>query len=585
MKSDAETSSSGGYALLWSFARPYRRLIALGTLLGLVSTAIALATPMATKYVLDGLGSGAGLAVPITILVVLLILGIGAGFTQTILLGRLAQTIVLNARKSLIHRFFHARLEQIQRYRTGELVTRVTSDTVLLREATTSSIVELINGTVAIVGAVVLMAMLDWPLLLTTLAAIVVMIALFVVLVPKIGEADKAAQESLGDLGATLESGVRAMRTVKADSAEDRETELIGAAAERSARHSMRSVWYTALIWAVSGGGIQLAIIAILGIGAWRVELGAMVMSTLVAFLLYAFNIVAPITSIAASAASLQSGLAAAARIRDTENLQQEDIAARPADARPAAADPDAPAVALREVTARYLDSETPALSGVTVEIPRTGHLALVGPSGSGKTTVLSLILRLVDPDGGHLELDGVPYDDLSIGDVRARMSYVEQETPIIPGTVRENILFRAGEQIPDDEVWSALEVVRLADKIRALPDGLDTHVDDTTLSGGERQRIAVARALVRPPDILLLDEATAQLDGSTEAAIHEVIAEAARTGAVVTVAHRLSTVLDADRIVLLDGGRVRDQGTHRELLDRDDLYREFITALRIGST
>ncbi|MGJ0185028.1 ABC transporter ATP-binding protein [Corynebacterium glyciniphilum] len=570
-----------GLSLLVSYARPHLRILLVGVLLGLFATAVTLATPMAAKWVLDGLGTDRSLAGPVTILVALLLVGTLAGFVQSVLLGRLAEHIVLDARRSLIHRFFRARLEQIQRFKTGELVTRVTSDTVLLREAATSSVVQLINGAVSLVGTIVLMALLDLPLLATTLLALLIIGVMFGVLVPQIGKADKQAQDAIGGLGSTLEGGMRALRTVKSSRAEDREIDRVTGKAEESARYSIRPVWYSSLIWTVAGGGMQLAIIVILGLGAWRVSSGELAVSTLVAFLMYAFNIVDPITSLAGAFSSVQSGLAAAARIQETEHLALEDTDARPADGPQNASSDGGPTLALRQVTAGYQDADEPVLHDVTLEVPRTGHLAVVGPSGAGKTTVFSLLLRFIDPRTGRLELDGVPYERLSINDVRSRIAYVEQETPVIPGTVRDNVLFRS-PGASDRDAWDALAAVQLDAKIQTLPDGLDSAVADTNLSGGERQRLAVARALVHRPDVLLLDEATAQLDGTTEAAIQKVISTAARTGAVVTIAHRLSTILDADQIVVLDGGKVRDSGTHRELVGRDELYREFIEALRI---
>lgn len=570
-----------GLSLLVSYARPHLRILLVGVLLGLFATAVTLATPMAAKWVLDGLGTDRGLAGPVTILVALLLVGTLAGFVQSVLLGQLAEHIVLDARRSLIHRFFRARLEQIQRFKTGELVTRVTSDTVLLREAATSSVVQLINGAVSLVGTIVLMALLDLPLLATTLLALLIIGVMFSVLVPQIGRADKQSQDAIGGLGSTLEGGMRALRTVKSSRAEDREIDRVTGKAEESARYSIRSVWYSSLIWTVAGGGMQLAIIVILGLGAWRVSSGELAVSTLVAFLMYAFNIVDPITSLAGAFSSIQSGLAAAARIQETEHLALEDTDARPADGPQNASSDGGPALALRQVTAGYQGADEPVLHDVTIEVPRTGHLAVVGPSGAGKTTVFSLLLRFIDPRSGRLELDGVPYERLSINDVRSRIAYVEQETPVIPGTVRDNVLFRS-PGASDQDAWDALAAVQLDAKIQTLPDGLDSAVADTNLSGGERQRLAVARALVHRPDVLLLDEATAQLDGTTEAAIQKVISTAARTGAVVTIAHRLSTILDADQIMVLDGGKVRDSGTHQELVARDELYREFIEALRI---
>lgn len=579
-----------GLSLLWSYSRPHLRALGLGVLLGLLGTAITLATPMVTKSVLDSLEAGLDLTVPVTVLVVLLVVGVLASLAQSVLLARLAEDIVLTARRDLVSRFFLSRLEQVQRLRTGEIVTRVTSDTLLLREATTGSFVQLVNGTVSLVGTVVLMAVLDWPLLLTTLVALVVIGGLFGVLMPQIARADKRAQDAVGELGAELEGGVRALRTVKSSRAERRQIARVSAKAEESARYAVRSAWFSALVWAVAGGGMQLAIIVILGLGAGRVALGDMSVSTLVAFLLYAFNIVDPVATLAQAVSTLQSGFAAAARIRETASLEAEcggvpDGAGPGRDsdgARPGVQ--GAPVLALREVTAGYADADAPALREVSLEVPRRGHVAIVGPSGAGKTTVFSLLLRFIEPSSGHLELDGVPYGSLGTDEVRSRISYVEQETPVVPGTVRDNVLFRV-PQASDEEAWQALAAVRLDERVRHLEGGLDARVADTSLSGGERQRLAVARALVRRPEVLLLDEATAQLDASTEAAIQAVIEEASRQGVVVTIAHRLSTVLDADRIVVLEDGGVRDVGTHGELVERDALYRELVTALRIHTS
>ncbi len=570
-----------GVVLLWSYSRQHLTALIAGVLLALFATATELATPMATKWVIDSLGTDFDLTVPIVALVALLIVGIVADFTQTILLGTLSERIVLDARRGLIRRFFQAKLEQVQRFRTGELVTRVTSDTQLLREAATDTPIQLINGVVSLVGTIVLMALLDWPLLLTTLLALVFIGAVFAVLAPQIGKADKRAQDAIGELGATLVGGVRALRTVKSSRAEHREIARVSEKAEESARYGIRSLWFAAVAWTIAGGGMQLAFIVILGMGAGRVALGEMPVSTLIAFLLYAFGIVEPVMSLAQAFTTLQSGLAAAARIRETEHLEPEVTSDQP---RVVASQPDSldvPVLALRSVTARYADADTPALHDVTLTVPRRGHVALVGPSGAGKTTVFSLLLRFIDPETGRLEMNGVPYSELSIDDVRSGIAYVEQETPVIPGTVRENVLFRVPDA-SDDEAWEALAAVHLDQKIRSLSRSLDANVAETSLSGGERQRLAIARALVRRPGVLLLDEATAQLDATTEAAIQNVISTAAQDGAVVTIAHRLSTVLDADQIIVLENGRVRNAGTHGDLFARDSLYREFVTALRI---
>ncbi|WP_340685639.1 ABC transporter ATP-binding protein [Amycolatopsis coloradensis] len=564
--------------VLWSFARPHKGALAIGLLLALLGSAAGLATPMVTKWVLDSLGSSASLAGPVLALAGLMVVGAVIWLGQWILLGTVGERVVLKARESMVRRFFRATIPVITKRPTGELVTRVTSDTVLLREAASSSVIGLINGVVMLVGTLVLMSVLDPVLLATTVAAVLVVIALFTWLMPAIAKEQEKAQDRVGRLGGVLEGALRAIRTVKASRAEARQSERILVDAEAAAAHGVRAVRREAVAWVVAWTGIQAATLVILGLGAWRVDAGLLEVSSLIAFLLYAFALMEPITELSQNMTALQAGIAAAGRIREMDALEVEE------DRAPARTEPSGeqggPVLELRGVTAGY--GGDPALRQVSLKIPRRGHTAIVGPSGAGKTTMLSLIMRFVRPESGSLLLDGREYADLPYADVRTRLAYVEQETPIVPGTIRENLLFTHPDAT-EEEVRRVLEEVRLSDKIAALDDGLDTPLSSTSVSGGERQRIALARAILRTPDVVLLDEATAQVDGRTESAIHDCIRRLAREGAVVTVAHRLSTVIDADTIVVMEEGRVRASGSHEHLLATDTLYRELVEALRIA--
>ncbi|AQA25595.1 ABC transporter family protein [Rhodococcus sp. MTM3W5.2] len=566
--------------LLWSFIRPHRKVLGLGLVLGIIVTALGLATPMIIKQILDTLSSSGSMLTPVlTLLGVLVLTGV-VGYFQWILLGTLAARVVYDARESIVRRYFRSTVGSLTARPSGELVTRVTSDTVLLREATSSSLVELFNGAVSVIGTLVLMAMLDLVLFGATVASLLVVGALALVLMPQVAKSQRQAQESVGRLGGVLEGALRAIRTVKSSRAEAREAERIIIDAKDSQLHSVRAVRVTALVWIIAGGGMQLAIIGILAFGAYRVSTGALAVSGLVAFLLYAFLLTAPVTAMAQNISLVQSGIAAASRIREVQDMEVEEHAA--VEVQPLRPSPDVPVLELVDVVARYAPGTEPSVRGVSAQIPARGHTAIVGPSGAGKTTLFSLLLRFLHPESGEILLDGVPYSELPFDQVRSRLAYVEQETPIVPGTIRSNLLFTHPEAT-EEEVWDALRAVHLDETVRELEDGLDSDLSSTNVSGGQRQRIALARAIVRRPDVLLLDEATAQVDGRTEAAIHDMIRELSQTGSVVTIAHRLSTVIDADTILVMEHGRVRARGTHLELMESDQLYRELVTALRIG--
>ncbi|MFL1382210.1 MULTISPECIES: ABC transporter ATP-binding protein [unclassified Nocardiopsis] len=573
--------------MLWSFVRPHRRKLLLGLVLALFGSALELANPMVVKLVLDTLSEGGGLMLPIVLLLGLFAVGAVLGVYHWILMGTVAETVVLDARTSLVRRYFRAALIPLSRRSSGELVTRATSDTVLLREAASTSVISLINGGVLLVGTLVMMAILDLVLVSVTAVAVLIVTVLFLTLMPALAKAQEKAQNSLGLMGGVLDGALRAIRTVKVSRAEERLGDTILAHARESAEHGVRAVRREAVAWTIAFSGIQLAIIAILGVGALRVASGDIGVSTLIAFLLYAFTLLNPVMELSQSVSTLQSGIAAAKRIREVEAIPLEPVAEAPAAPVGTSANGHSPngsgaLLELRGVTARYAPGAVPALKEVDLVIPRRGHTAIVGPSGAGKTTVLSLLLRFLEPEGGELRVGGTPYRELTPEQVRAHFAYVEQDTPVVPGTLRENLLFSRPDAT-EAEVRRVVEDVRLDDKVDALEEGLDTPLDATAFSGGQRQRVALARALLRSPDVLLLDEATSQVDAITEAAITESVRRHADRAAVVTVAHRLSTVIHADRIILMEDGGVRAQGTHTELLERDGLYRDLVAALHIA--
>lgn len=566
-------------AVLWAFARPHAPKLAFALVLGVGVAAAELAMPLVTRWVLDAIGgSGGRFAGPILVLAGLIVVGTVMSWCQWVVLGTLAEHVVYDARQAMVRRFLIARLLPLQARPTGELVTRVTSDSVLLREAASSSVVGLVNGTITLVGTLVMMVVLHPLLGLVTIGVIGLIALVFAVLMPAIGQAQERAQHSLGDLGGALESTLRAIKTVKVAGAERRQADALLVHAAESRKFGLRAVRREALVWSVAFSGIQAATLVIVCGGAYLVSTGQMTVSTLVAFLLYAVGLLGPTMELSNDLTTLQAGMAAAGRIRDVQTLDTESDRITP----PVTQDEGtAPAIVFDRVRAGYDDAGPAVLTDINLQVSRRGHTAIVGPSGAGKTTLFSLILKFIEPVSGQLTMSGMSYSDIGTAAIRRRIGYVEQDTPLLPGTLRDNLLF-ANPKATQGEITEVLRRVDLTELADGLEQGLDTDVTSTTVSGGQRQRIALARALLGHPEVLLLDEATAQIDGLTESAVHQVIREQASVGAVLTIAHRLSTVVDADAIVVMNHGQIVDCGRHDELLIRCSLYRRLVDSLRL---
>ncbi|MFI5621153.1 ABC transporter ATP-binding protein [Streptomyces sp. NPDC051567] len=594
-----ELSARDTWRALYRHFRPHRWTVAFGGFLALIGAATGITQPLAAKALVERLGQQEPVTAILVTLTVLVVLGTVIEAVGAYVLERTAESVVLAARRTLIGRLLRLRLPEMERSRPGDLMSRITSDTTLLRAVTTNSIVSAAIGGLGFLATIVMMAVMDPVLLGVTLGVIVVISASVALVMPKISQAAKRSQEAVGEISTRLERAFGAFRTVKSSGAEDREAAVIDAAATQAWRHGLTSAKWQSVASSSVGLAVQVSFLAVLGVGGARVASGAISVATLVAFLLYLFYLIDPVSKLVEAVTQYQVGAAAIARIEEAERLETEP---RPAAAQALAgaqAGATATATATRgtavagpaslvfeDVTFRYRDGQPFVHHGVSFEVPGAGMTAFVGPSGAGKTTVFGLIERFYDATGGRILVDGKDVRDWPLDELRACIGYVEQDAPVLAGTLRENLLF-ATPDATREQIREVLVRTRLDALVDRLPDGLDTVVGHrgSTLSGGERQRVAIARALLRGPRLLLLDEATSQLDAVNELALRDVVAEVAREVTVLVVAHRLSTVTLADRIVVMEAGRVRAVGTHAELVAGDTLYGELAATQFLTST
>ncbi|MEH6376400.1 ABC transporter ATP-binding protein [Streptomyces sp. KLMMK] len=609
---DRGRSWQGQRALL-GHLRPQRRRMAAGVLLGLVGSVMGLAQPLAAKRVVDDMGRGAPAAGPVLVLSLLVVAGAVLAGLGYYVLQHSAESIVCTARHRLTDRLLRLRVPVVESAEPGDLIARVTSDTTLLRQTAPQAVSAAVTGTLVTAATVVMMGLLDAVLLAVTLAVVAFVGVVVALVAPRIGRATRHTQEAVGSIGAALERALGAFRTVKASGAEQQEAEALRRAAERARRTGIRAAAWEAVSATTSAVVVQVCFLVVLGVGGARVTSGATDVSTLVAFLLYLFALAPRIGQLVEGVSQVQVGSAAADRIAQVEQLETEKLKTeKPDPEKPETTgretegrgteereEPGAPegggkgcdagvrpplSVSFDEVSFAYRPGLPRVHHRVSFAVPARGLTAFVGPSGAGKTTVFSLIERFYEQESGRVLLDGEDVRQWPLARLRASIGYVEQDVPVLAGTLRDNLTLGTPDPGPG-ELARVLRLARLDVLAARLPDGLDTDVGHrgSRLSGGERQRVAIARALLRRPGLLLLDEATSQLDAANEAALRDTITDTARHTTVLVVAHRLSTVTTADRIVVMEAGRVRAVGTHAQLLARDALYRGLASTQLLG--
>ncbi len=554
---------------------PKKGLLAGAIVLSVLGAGFALAQPALAQELIARVEQERPLAwLPVLLLVIVVVGAVLDGF-QHFLLQVLGEHVVLRTRRTLVARMLRLPIAQFDERRIGDLVSRVGSDTTLLRAVLTQGLVESIGGVLTLVGAVIAMLIIDPLLLGLTVLVLAGAIAVMLAVMPMLTRASRQAQEQVGHLTSALERAISAVRTVRAAGATAREAAAIDERSAGAFDAGVRVARISALVVPLFGVALQLAVLVVLGVGGLRVATGEIGIAQLVGFLLVLFRMIMPLGQLAGAISAVSVALGALGRIQEIVRLPGEADADAEAALVPR---PGAPMVAFDDVTFAYPSADEPrtVLQEVSFSVPAGSRTALVGPSGAGKSTTFALIERFYDVTGGRVLVGGADVREADRESLRALIGYVEQDAPVLAGSLRDNLPLGA-PAATDEHLLAALEAVNLGDLVRRASAGLDAEVGEggVLLSGGERQRLAIARALLAATPILLLDESTANLDARNEASLKAALDVASEGRTTLVIAHRLATVVDADQIVVLDGGRVLARGTHAELLDASPLYRE----------
>lgn len=553
--------------------RVNKGLFITGIVLSFFGTVGSLIVPLLTQSFIDGFNTEmftAGLAA--AIIALFLVSAVLDGISYYVL-AKVGQTIIQRLREMVWDKFLKLPVKYYDATKSGESVSRLVNDTAIIKNLITSHFPQVINGTLSIIGAVIILFILDWRMSLIMFISVPLSLLVILPLGRRMGRISKQLQDETAAFTGTSQETLGEIRLMKSFNGEAYERKTGRRGIKTLYRYGMKEAFINALLSPIMSTVMMFVIILIIAYGGLRVADGTMSIGTMVAFLLYLFQIIMPMTMFAMFFTEFNKALGATERIigilkmedePDAGTLTQKDITFN--------------SIAFDDVSFGYIEG-APVLENISFRAEPDQKVAFVGPSGSGKSTIFSLIERYYEIDGGRILIDGEDIRNIPVYELRKNIGYVAQESAIVSGTIRENITYglREGEYSEED-IEKAVKSSYASEFIAELEDGIDTEVGERgiKLSGGQRQRIGIARAFLKDPEILMLDEATASLDSRSERFVQEALDELMKGRTVLVIAHRLSTIVNSDTIFFIENGRLTGSGTHTELMRTHSMYKTF---------
>ncbi|HKL04297.1 MAG TPA: ABC transporter transmembrane domain-containing protein [Roseovarius sp.] len=564
----------GALAELWPFLRPYRMLMGAAVLALVLTAMVSLVLPMAVRRVVDNFGTEDGAVLNQYFLAALGIAGllaIGTGLRYA-LVTRLGERVVADIRKAVFDRVISMSPAFFENIMTGEVLSRITTDTTLILSVIGSSVSIALRNILIFAGGLGLMLITSAKLTGMVLLLVPLVIVPILTLGRKLRKLSRENQDWIADSSGNASEALQAVQTVQAFTHEPASRATFAGVTEKSFDAARRRITTRAAMTVIVIFLVFTGIVGVLWIGANDVRAGTMTAGTLVQFVIYSVMVAGAVAALSEIYGELQRAAGATERLVELLRVQDkvQDPASPVALSRPVRGE-----IVFDKVQFAYpARPGTPALDQFSLTVAPGETVALVGPSGAGKTSVIQMIQRFYDPNAGQIMLDGVALGDMARDDFRRDVALVPQDPMIFAASARENIRFGRLDA-SDAEVEEAARAAAAHEFITALPEGYDTYVGErgVMLSGGQKQRIAIARAILRDSPVLLLDEATSALDAESERAVQTAVEKMARTRTTIIVAHRLATVKKADRIIVMEAGRIVAQGTHDALVAEGGLY------------
>ncbi|MGV6972440.1 ABC transporter ATP-binding protein [Bacillus halotolerans] len=545
--------------------------LAFALILSIVTTLVSLLIPLLTKQLVDGFSMSALSGTQIGLIALVFLIQAALSAYATYALNYSGQKIISGLRDLLWKKLIKLPVSYFDTNASGETVSRVTNDTMVVKELITSHISGFITGIISVIGSLTILFIMNWKLTLLVLVVVPLAALILVPIGQKMFSISRETQDETARFTGLLNQILPEIRLVKASNAEEVEYKRGKLGISSLFQLGVREAKVQSLVGPLISLVLMAALVAVIGYGGMQVSSGELTAGALVAFILYLFQIIMPMGQITTFFTQLQKSIGATERMieilaeeeEDTVTGNQIDNAHLP--------------IRLDQVSFGYKPEQL-ILKDIRAVIEAGKVTAIVGPSGGGKTTLFKLLERFYSPTEGTIRLGDEPVDTYSLESWRQHIGYVSQESPLMSGTIRDNICYGLEREVTDAEIEKAAEMAYALNFIQELPNQLDTEVGERgiMLSGGQRQRIAIARALLRDPSILMLDEATSSLDSQSEKSVQQALEVLMEGRTTIVIAHRLSTVVDADQLLFVEKGEITGRGTHHELMATHDLYRDF---------
>ncbi|MES1042706.1 ABC transporter ATP-binding protein [Peribacillus simplex] len=550
--------------------KPSKLMIGLALALSLGTTGVGLMVPLFTKNLINDFSIRSLSTERITLLVLAIIVQALASGFSIYLLNRIGQSVVAGIRDQLWKKLLVLPVSYFDEHPSGETVSRMTNDTTVVKGLISEHLSNFVTGIISIAGSMIVLFVLDWKMTLLMFIAIPLSVLIVMPLGKKMHKISKGMQDETASFTAVLQQVLTEIRLVKASNAEALEYQNGKKGIHKLFQLGLKEAKIQALIAPLMSFVMMALLVLILGYGGMRVSSGALTAGALVAFIMYLFQIIMPMAQLASFFTQFQKATGATERIISILDSVEEEDAMQPVQN-------IGQSISVENLNYSYNNGEQ-VLKDISFNVEAGKVTAIVGPSGSGKTTLFSLFERFYKPQQGAISIGGENINDFTLLSWRSQIGYVSQESPIVSGTIRDNICYGIDGDITDDELNKVAKMAYADQFISELPNGYDTEVGERgmKLSGGQRQRIAIARAFLRNPRILMLDEATSSLDSKSEKVVQQALNDLMKGRTTIVIAHRLSTVIGSDQIIFLEKGKITGSGTHKELYNTHSLYREF---------